>query len=126
MGATVNGIQLRRADLELLVRVLEYPLSIDQREAFEGMQRDLTHEEPGRCAHGPAKYAKWCLSDKQRKWVTNVLHEHEPEYTNEWSAGTVPRGREVPTLAILNPANLPKKPPPRKPDPDDEPEEPGK
>jgi hypothetical protein len=56
------------------------------------------------------------LSDKQRAWIYGI-HERlfgEPEYQNDWSEGRVPRGREVPTPAVLR--NLPKKPPPRRAD----------
>lgn len=53
------------------------------------------------------------LSDKQRAWVRGV-HERlfdEPKYENLVSGGRVPRGREVPTPAVLR--DLPKRPPPR-------------
>jgi hypothetical protein len=53
------------------------------------------------------------LSEKQRGWL---LGAHEklfaaPQYENLVSSGRVPRGREVPTPAVL--LNLPKKPPGR-------------
>lgn len=53
------------------------------------------------------------LSDKQRAWV-RAVHEKlcgTPHYENAWSAGKVPRGREVPTPAVLQ--KLPLRPPGR-------------
>lgn len=54
------------------------------------------------------------LSEKQRAWV-RAVHEKicgTPHYENAWSAGRVPRGRDVPTPAVLQ--NLPMRPPPRR------------
>ena len=51
------------------------------------------------------------LSPKQIAWVQDV-HERiggAPSYRNDWSAGRVPRGREVATPDVLR--NLPKAPP---------------
>ncbi len=53
------------------------------------------------------------LSEKQRAWVLGV-HERlcgTPHYENSWSAGQVPRGREVETPSVLR--QLPKRPPGR-------------
>jgi hypothetical protein len=57
------------------------------------------------------------LTEKQRKWARGVAarirgEEAEPEYENLISNGLCPRGREVPTPAVLQ--NLPKRPPPRR------------
>lgn len=57
------------------------------------------------------------LSEKQVSWIDGVFvrlfpGEDEPEYTNEWSAGRVPRGREVATPNVLR--NLPLRPPGRR------------
>ena len=53
----------------------------------------------------------YALSDKQRQWVRGVYEKifDEPQCLNLWSSGRVPRGREVPTPAVLQ--NLPKRPP---------------
>jgi hypothetical protein len=56
------------------------------------------------------------LSDAQRKWVVGV-HEHlglGVHYTNDWSAGRVPRGEALatPVPEVLR-RPLPKKPPGR-------------
>jgi len=89
-------------DLALLAAVLERDdLSDAARAAFEDMQHKLD---------------RWPLTKKQRQWIEAALRgekfEPEPEYENLVSSGRVPRGREVPTPAILQ--NLPKKPPPRR------------
>jgi hypothetical protein len=54
------------------------------------------------------------LSDKQRNWL-RVTHERvtgTPNYVNAFSAGRVPRGREVPTPEVLK--HRPLKPPSRR------------
>lgn len=71
-------------------------------EAFADM---LARLENGRMRH---------FSQAQSAWIRGI-HEKlfdEPEYSNEWSAGKVPRGlKEVPTPEVLQ--NLPKRPPGR-------------
>jgi hypothetical protein len=54
------------------------------------------------------------LSRTQRSYVKDCWERFcgEVEYENLVSSGLVPRGREVPTPAVLQ--NLPKKPPPRR------------
>jgi hypothetical protein len=42
---------------------------------------------------------KETLSDKQRTWAESIAGTET--YENLWSAGKVPRGREVPTPAVL-------------------------
>lgn len=57
------------------------------------------------------------LTDKQRAWLRGV-HENvvgEVHYENAWSAGKVPRGREVETPEVLK--HLPLRPPTRKAEP---------
>jgi hypothetical protein len=53
------------------------------------------------------------LSGKQRGWVRGIYEKviGIPQYENAWSAGKVPKGRDVPTPAVLQ--NLPKRPPSR-------------
>jgi hypothetical protein len=95
-------------DLELLVAVLDRDdLPDGTREAFEDMQH---------------KVDRYGLSSKQRAWARAILagekYEPEEECLNLWSSGKVPKGRDVPTPAVL--LNLPKKPPPRPKPADDE------
>jgi hypothetical protein len=60
------------------------------------------------------------LSDKQRSWLRSTYERvcGEPTYENLASSGRLCRGREVPTPTVLQ--NLPKKPPTRGVDDDDE------
>jgi hypothetical protein len=54
------------------------------------------------------------LTDKQRNWL-RVTHERitgKPNYVNAFSAGSVPRGKEVPTPEVLK--HRPLKPPMKK------------
>jgi hypothetical protein len=52
-----------------------------------------------------------CLSPRRRTWANDALDRFEPRAANLVSRGLVPRGREVPTPAVLR--NLPLKPPGR-------------
>jgi hypothetical protein len=54
------------------------------------------------------------LSDKQRAWARKIAGVGGETYENLYSAGKVPRGREVPTPAVLRRENLPMRPPGRK------------
>jgi len=55
------------------------------------------------------------LTDKQREWVRREKDKIAPEYEGDLvSSGKVPRGREVATLPVLDPAKLPKRPPSRR------------
>jgi hypothetical protein len=90
-------------DLDLITQVLEKDdLSNSVRAAFEDMQ---------------FKVDRYPLSKKQRAWAHAILsgdkYEAEEECLNLWSSGKVPKGRDVPTPAVL--LNLPKKPPMRRP-----------
>lgn len=53
------------------------------------------------------------LSEKQREWVRGVHARlfDAPTYENAWTAGKVPKGRDVPTPEVLK--KLPLKPPGR-------------
>jgi hypothetical protein len=55
------------------------------------------------------------LNEKQRGYVRGVYEKvfQTPTYENLFSSGKAPRGKEVPTPAVL--LNLPKRPPPRRP-----------
>lgn len=55
-----------------------------------------------------------CLSDRQRQWVRSVLDRFEPSYENLASSGLVSKETKVPTLDLLKPENLPKRPPGRR------------
>lgn len=94
-------------DLTLLRRCLDWAgANEDEAEdrfnvgAFRGMLE--------RVQHGRA------LSHDQRIWVQDVIDKlfGEPVYRNEWSAGQILKGRDVPTPAVLR--NLPLKPPTRR------------
>jgi len=113
----------RRRDLALLDKILDeddhgmptYVLIDAQREAFTEMRTEMRREIPRRCGFADREYARWSLSEKQRRWVVSVLEQHEPTYEGDLvSSGKVPRGREVATIPALRPENLPKAPPGRR------------
>ena len=81
-------------------------VSASESSAFESMLGKLTS--------GAYAGAYAVLTQAQRKWAKGVKERamEAPEYLNEWSSGKVPRGKEVPTPAVLQ--NLPKSPPPRR------------
>jgi len=56
------------------------------------------------------------LTAKQRQWAQRLLASLNGEvvYTNDWSSGKVPRGREVETPPMLKRENLPLRPPGRR------------
>jgi hypothetical protein len=56
------------------------------------------------------------LTEKQHEWVVSVHQRLIPDYANLVSQGLVPRGREVASTV----GALPKRPPPRRRDNDDE------
>lgn len=99
-------------DLALLDRALEAVLDKgmrdhalnndwkDPHDAFEDMRKRLE------------RFPNATLSDKQREWAAKVAGEEI--YRNDFSAGRVPRGREVATPDVLKPENLPKRPPMRR------------
>lgn len=104
--------QRNKDDLALLDRALNAVLEKGMREsalnndwkdphdAFEDMRKRLE------------RFPQATLTDKQREWAANVAGEEI--YKNEFSAGLIPRGREVETPAVLRRENLPLKPPGRK------------
>ncbi len=104
----------RETDLSMLSELLDHhvdEMTEKEVEAFADMRFDLQaygeilkNTSAGRGFHQ--------LTDKQRQWVTSVHERLIPAYSNLVSRGLVPRGREVPTPAVL--LNLPKKPPPRR------------
>jgi hypothetical protein len=88
-------------DRELLTLAAEAASSDSAKTAFEDMLQKLD---------------RYPLSVEQRAWARATINgeKYEPpiEYKNEWSAGLIPRGREVATAPVLR--VLPKKPPGRK------------
>jgi hypothetical protein len=101
-----RSVSQRDTDLEMLNELLEKhadELTGDQVEAFAGMRFTLTAGFSG------SKYEQ--LTDKQRKWVTEIHEQLVPQYANLVSRGLVPRGKEVPDPPAL--AYRPTKPPPR-------------
>lgn len=99
----------REEDLRLLEDLLgnhDHELSPTELEAFAGMRDDLL-------AYGSGNGYR-DLTEPRRSWLQRTLARIAPQYENLVSRGLVPRGREVPTPAVLQ--NLPKSPPgkPRK------------
>lgn len=93
----------READLELLEKILHSgnapELSENEVLAFQGMFDDLRTGE------------RTVLSKRQRKWANETWERVKPIDNSK-----VPRGREVPTPAVLmNPQEALKRKPPRKP-----------
>jgi hypothetical protein len=100
----------REEDLRQLTELLEDhggELADSEREAFTDMRAALR-------AFPADAEGRRQLSAKQREWLRGVRDRLVPQYENLVSAGNVPRGREVPTPAVLQ--ILPKKPPTRRPE----------
>jgi hypothetical protein len=87
------------SDRALLAEVLAFELRADERDAFEDMADALARAE------------RATLSEKQRAWALAVRARFVPDYENLVSSGKAPRGREVPTPAVLQ--RLPLRPPGR-------------
>jgi hypothetical protein len=107
MGQRTEDINLlKRFDGLEIEEDLDFPskgkVSESEKKAFSDMLDRLLD----------GRYA--CLTASQRKWAKGVLEraKEEPQYLNEFSAGKIPRGKEVATPLVLQ--NLPKSPPPRK------------
>lgn len=94
-----DEMSLRDEDIKLLKRVIA--LLEEQGKDAEHFSNMLAALEEGRFGN---------LTTKQRKWAKDTLDE--PEYENLVSTGKAPRGREVPTPAVLQ--HRPLKPPGRK------------
>lgn len=92
-------------DRDLLIAVLETDLDERTESVFDDMLCRLD---------------RFCrpLTPRQRAWAAATLrgdrYVPEEEYENLVSSGKVKRGKEVPTIALLDPSNLPKKPPGRR------------
>jgi|HubBroStandDraft_1064217.scaffolds.fasta_scaffold34287_1 hypothetical protein len=100
---------LRERDLEMLDALVDHhahELTPWEADAFPSMRADLL-------AYGTPE-GRYKLSDVQRASVKRAHERLVPEYENLVSRGLVPRGREVPTPAVLT--HLPKKPPRRRTD----------
>ena len=67
---------------------------------------ELSKEE----VHALRRSEKHTLTSKQREWAQDVLEKWEPQYTNDFSAGKVPRGKEV----VVNVGLKPLRPPTRR------------
>jgi len=96
-----RSVSVRARDMDLLRKLLEYELGETTRLAVQDMLDRLNDHE------------QIVLSGKQRTWMQSELEKRQPTYENLVSSGRAPRGREVPTLDILDPAKLPKRPPGR-------------
>jgi FMN phosphatase YigB (HAD superfamily) len=95
----------RGKDLQLLEELVAADLRDYEDAAFRDMLAALEGSGEGTFA---------TLSNAQRAWAYEVAERVgcSPDYVNLVSSGRVPRGREVPTPAVLQ--NLPKKPPGRR------------
>lgn len=91
-----DDISLLKKALLKLDEASEERKIVHAREAFEDMLEKL---EVG---------VRAVLTKKQRDWVTTMLDE-PGEYENLISSGKAPRGKEVPTPAVLR--NRPLRPP---------------
>lgn len=94
-------------DLRLLNELLDdhvHELSGTEAEAFTDMRCDLVGYDSG---DGFRE-----LTGPRRTWAKKVHERVVPQYENLVSRGLVPRGREVPTPAVLQ--RLPLKPPHKK------------
>lgn len=87
----------REDDVALLKEAIEMA-PIATKDSFEDMLERL-EEHP-----------TWTLTQKQRSWAREIVGK--PVYENLVSSGQVPRGREVPTPAVLQ--HRPLKPPGRR------------
>jgi len=97
----------REEDLRLLEDLLcnhDHELSPTELEAFADMRDDLL-------AYGTGEGYRE-LTVPRRSWLQKTLARVAPQYENLVSRGLVPRGREVPTPAVLQ--KLPMKPPAKK------------
>lgn len=105
----------RDADLQLLDELLTKhadEITDDETEAFASMRFDLQAYRGilGEASESGRRFQT--LTERQRSWAAAVRERVAPQYQNLISSGAAPRGREVPTPAILQ--NLPKRPPPRR------------
>jgi hypothetical protein len=89
----------RETELKKLHDLLDHAdeLRDDERAAFDDMRRQLVSGE------------RQHLSQDQNKWVRERHEQVVPVYENAWSAGKVPKGKDVPTPKVLQ--NLPLRPP---------------
>lgn len=110
----------RDDDLQLLDELLTKhadELTDGETEAFASMRFDLQAYGGilGEASESGRRFRE--LTDRQRVWAAAVRERFSPQYKNLVSSGQVPRGREVPTPAVLQ--DLPKKPPVRRRDDDE-------
>jgi hypothetical protein len=105
----VTGNERRTEDARMLRVIIDAAESFDEEraESFESTCAAFV-EMLARLDRGGRD-----LTDRQRAWVCGVYEQTTgvPVYENSWSAGKVPKGRDVPTPAVLQ--QLPKRPPGR-------------
>lgn len=87
--------EVHAADVSLIKKLLTFELSDEEHSAFDGIHHHLQLRRLS------------VLSPKQRKWAQSVLNRHEPQYSNDFSAGKVPRGKEVTVNVGLKPLRPP-------------------
>jgi hypothetical protein len=96
---------VKEADERMLRELLASSLDEDEEERFNAraFREMLDRGRP--------------LSEKQHAWVADVYEKviGDPQYLNLWSAGRVPKGRDVPTPEVLT--RSPKRPPTRRSEP---------
>jgi len=108
-------VSQREDDLRVLNELLTQhadELSDRETEGFASMRFDLTaYWIPGSSTRPSVPQYEHLIA-KQREWVQLVYERICGKPLTRLTAGAIPRGREVPTPAVLQ--NLPKQPPPRK------------
>ena len=103
----------RDADLQLLRELLDEhagELTVPEVEAFADMRFDLQAYGGILGPESPSGRRFQQLTVDQRAWAARVHERVVGVPSTRLTAGEIPRGREVPTPAILQ--HLPKKPPP--------------
>ena len=90
--------EVHAADVSLIKKLRTLELTDEEHAAFGSMESARRRSE------------KHTLTSKQREWAQDVLEKWEPQYTNDFSAGKVPRGKEV----VVNVGLKPLRPPTRR------------
>ena len=87
--------EVHAADVSLIKKLLTFELNDNEHSAFDDMHHHLQLRRLS------------ALTPKQRKWAHEVLDKWEPQYSNDFSAGKVPRGKEVTVNVGLKPLKPP-------------------